>query len=150
MSMNEMGDSLSRRIVGAFRRGGYRATPQRIAICRYVIQSRDHPTAQRIYREVKIQHPTISLATVYKTLEILRRLGMVQQLPIVDGDTRFDPNMKAHVNLVCMRCGNVRDLDSPVVQELIGEIARAARFKVTGQSFALYGVCHQCDKREGT
>jgi Fur family peroxide stress response transcriptional regulator len=145
--MNEKVSYSDRSIVESLRRIGYRATPQRIAICRFVICSRDHPTAKRIYKEVKAQYPTISLATVYKTVEILRKLNMVKQLPIIGGDTRFDSNMKAHVNLVCMQCGNIRDLDSQIVQDMIRKISRAARFNVTGQ-FALYGICHRCDIRK--
>ena len=49
---------------------GYKATPQRIAICRIALYSREHPTAQSIYNEVKKVHPTVSLATVYKTLQV--------------------------------------------------------------------------------
>jgi len=148
MGMNGSEVLSDRRIVEALRRKGYRATPQRIAICRSVIRSRDHPTAQRIYKEVKAQYPTVSLATVYKTIDVLKELHMVQELAIVDGDTRFDSNTESHVNLVCVRCGSVRDLDSQIVQDMIGKVARAARFDVTGQSFALYGVCCECNVRK--
>ena len=137
-----------RSIIEALRKKGYKATPQRIAICRFVTSSREHPTAGRIYKEVRKQHPTVSLATVYKTIDILKKQHIVQELAIVDGDTRFDSNMEAHVNLVCVRCGSVRDLDSQIVQDMVGKVARAARFDVTGQSFALYGVCRECDVRK--
>lgn len=145
--MNESKNTWDRRIVEALRRKGYRATPQRIAICRFAIRSRDHPTAQKVYKEVRRQYPTVSLATVYKTIDVLKELRMLQELPIVDGNTRFDANMEAHVNLVCLRCGNVRDLDSRIVQEMVTKIARMARFDVRGQSLAVYGVCRQCDLR---
>ena len=134
-------------IIEALRRKGYKATPQRIAICRFALHSRDHPTAQRIYSEVKKVHLTVSLATVYKTLEILKDLGLVQELNFPRGQTRFDSHMKPHINLVCLRCGNIRDLDDLTAQEIVRRVVAAAKFTVTGQRLDLYGVCEKCRTR---
>ena len=76
--------------IEALRGKGYKATPQRIAICRIALNSRDHPSAQQVYHEVKRIHPTVSLATVYKTLEVLRDLDLVQELNFPKGQARFD------------------------------------------------------------
>ena len=65
--------------IEALRSRGYKATPQRIAICRIALNSRAHPSAQQVHAEVKKIHPTVSLATVYKTLEVLRDLDLVQE-----------------------------------------------------------------------
>jgi Fur family peroxide stress response transcriptional regulator len=62
-------------VIKALRGKGYKATPQRIAIGRFALRSKDHPTAQRIYGEVKRIYPTVSLATVYKTIQILKEVG---------------------------------------------------------------------------
>jgi Fur family peroxide stress response transcriptional regulator len=134
-------------IIEALRRKGYKATPQRIAICRFVLHSRDHPTAQGIYSEAKKVHLTVSLATVYKTLQILKELGLVQELNFPQGQTRFDCYMKPHINLVCLRCGNIMDLDGLTAQEIVGRVASAAKFTVTGQRLDLYGVCEKCKTR---
>jgi Fur family peroxide stress response transcriptional regulator len=133
-------------IIEALRRKGYKATPQRIAICQFALHSRDHPTAQRIYSEVKKVHLTVSLATVYKTLQILKELGLVQELNFPQGQTRFDCYMKPHINLVCLRCGKIRDLDDLTAQEIVGRVANAAKFTVTGQRLDLYGVCEKCTR----
>jgi Fur family peroxide stress response transcriptional regulator len=134
-------------IIEALRRKGYKATTQRIAICRFVLHSRDHPTAQRIYSEVKKVHLTVSLATVYKTLKILKELGLVQELNFPQGQTRFDCYMKPHINLVCLRCGNIRDLDDLTAQEIVGRVVAAAKFTITGQRLDLYGVCEKCARK---
>jgi Fur family peroxide stress response transcriptional regulator len=134
-------------IIMALRRKGYKATPQRIAICRFALHNRDHPTAQRIYSEVKKVHLTVSLATVYKTLKMLKELGLVQELNFPQGQTRFDCYMKPHINLVCLRCGNIRDLDGLTAQEIVGRVAAAAKFTVTGQRLDLYGICEKCKTR---
>jgi len=135
-------------IIEAFRRKGYKATPQRIAICRFAIRSRDHPTAQRIYSEVKKVHPTVSLATVYKTLQVLKELGLIQELNFPQGQARFDSYMKPHINLVCLRCGNIRDLDDLTAREIVSRVADAAKFTATGQRLDIYGICQKCRRTE--
>jgi Fur family peroxide stress response transcriptional regulator len=135
-------------IVEVLRTKGYKATPQRIAICRFAASSREHPTAARIYNEVRKQHPTVSLATVYKTIDILKEHHIIQELAIVDGDKRFDSNMKAHLNLICVKCGEIRDSDNPVIKDSVEKAAEEERFNITGQNLTLYGVCHQCAVNE--
>jgi Fur family transcriptional regulator, peroxide stress response regulator len=71
--------------ITALRSKGYKATPQRIAICRIAFNSRAHPSAQQVYDEVKRIHPTVTLATVYKTLEVLRDLDLVQEINFPKG-----------------------------------------------------------------
>jgi Fur family peroxide stress response transcriptional regulator len=134
-------------IIEALRRRGYKATSQRIAICRFALRSRDHPTVQSVYREVKPVHPTVSLATVYKTFRVLKELRLVQELPFLEGETRFDTRVEPHANLVCRRCGNITDVDDPKVREIVAKVAARARFTVTGQRLDIYGICGRCIHR---
>jgi Fur family peroxide stress response transcriptional regulator len=130
--------------IEALRRKGYKATPQRIAICRFALHSRDHPTAQKIYDEVKKLHPTVSLATVYKTLKVLEELDLIQELNFPQGQARFDSYMKPHINLVCLQCGNIKDLDGLTTREILEKVAAVAEFAATGQRLDIYGVCQKC------
>ena len=134
-------------IIEALRKKGYKATSQRIAICRFALRSRDHPTAQSVYREVKPVHPTVSLATIYKTLHVLKELRLVQELAFVDGETRFDSYMEPHANLVCRRCGNISDIDDPMTREMVARVAARARFTLIGQRLDIYGICQRCSHR---
>ena len=136
-------------IVEVLRTKGYKATPQRIAICRFAASSREHPTAGRIYDEVRKQHPTVSLATVYKTIDLLKWHHIIQELAIVDGDKRFDSNTKTHLNLICVKCGEIRDSDNPVIKDSVEKAAEEESFNITGQNLTLYGVCHQCAAKHG-
>ena len=133
-------------IADALRRRGYKATPQRIAICRVALRSRDHPTAQRVYREVKETHPTVSLATVYKTLNVLKELGLVQDLTFEHRETRFDSYVQPHINLVCRRCGNISDLEHRLAREIVSKVAATGRFSPTGQRLDVYGICQKCGR----
>jgi len=135
------------KIVEALRRRGYKATPQRIAICRFVLHNRAHPTAQETYREVRQAYPTVSLATVYKTLSVLSELGLVQELPLGHGEARFDSYVEPHVNLVCRRCGNISDLEHRLAREIVTRVAAVANFTPTGQRLDMYGICQKCSRR---
>jgi len=134
--------------IEAFRSKGYKATPQRIAICRFVLNSRDHPTAQRVYDEVKKIHPTISLATVYKTLQVLKDLDLIQELDLPQGQARFDSYVKPHVNLICLQCGNIVDLEDAAAIEIISKVAAAAKFKPKGHRIDIFGTCRTCSAGE--
>jgi len=130
--------------IEALRSKGYKATPQRITICRVALNSRAHPSAQQVYDEVKKIHPTVSLATVYKTLEVLRDLELVQEIKFPKGQARFDSYMKPHINLVCLNCGNITDLDDMTAKEITRKVAAATKFKPTGQRIDVYGICQKC------
>jgi Fur family peroxide stress response transcriptional regulator len=131
-------------IIDILRKKGYKATPQRIAICRFALQSRDHPTAQRIYDEVRKVHPTVSLATVYKTLQILTEHGLVQELDLPGSQARFDSYVEPHINLVCMRCGKIQDFKDNAAREMVDRAAAKAEFTRTGQRLDIYGLCKTC------
>jgi Fur family peroxide stress response transcriptional regulator len=144
MSLSQRSDAS---IIDILRKKGYKATPQRIAICRFALRSRDHPTAQRIYEEVRKVHPTVSLATVYKTLLILREHGLIQELDLPEGQARFDSYVEPHINLVCLRCGNIQDLDDPTARDMVERITAKAGFTRTGQRLDIYGACKRCQRR---
>ncbi len=133
--------------IEALRSKGYKATPQRIAICRIALNSRAHPSAQQVYDEVKKIHPTVSLATVYKTLEVLRDLDLVQELNFAKGQARFDSYMNPHINLICQQCGEIIDLDDITAKEITKKVAVATKFKPNGQRIDVYGICQKCDTK---
>ncbi len=134
-------------IIKAFRNRGYRATSQRIAISRYILSNHEHPTAQKAYLEVKKTHPTVSLATVYSTLKILNDIGLVMELNISQGETRYDPNTEAHAHLLCIQCGSLIDWSDPIMGELISKVSAAANFTVIGSSLDLKGICDGCRRK---
>ena len=134
-------------IIETLRKKGYKATTQRIAICRFVLHSREHPSAQRIYDEVKKVHPTVSLATVYKTLQILREQGLIQELDLPESMARFDSYVEPHVNLVCLQCGKIQDFDDNAAREMVERVSAQAEFTRTGQRIDIYGLCKTCRGR---
>ncbi len=139
-------EKLDTAAIEALRNKGYKATPQRIAICRIALHSREHPTAQSIYNEVKKVHPTVSLATVYKTLQVLRDLDLIQELNFPKEQARFDSYIKPHINLICQQCGSIKDLDDPTAREISERVSATTKFKPNGQRIDVYGICQKCSR----
>lgn len=140
-----MGEMVEK-VVDALREGGYKVTPQRVAIVRALTSDRTHPTAEQIYERVKKEYPMMSPATVYKTLDLLKKIGKVQELGFADGGARFDPNMKLHINLVCVRCGRIEDLQESSLRGLKKRVAAASDYRMTGHRVEFYGYCPRCQR----
>ena len=130
-------------IIDAFRRNGFRATPQRIVIAQAVLNSRDHPTAEQVFETVIRTYPSISLSTVYNTLNTMRDLNMVQELAY-GNNHRYDPNTGIHVNLFCQNCGDITDVENKTIEKEVDEISKRRRFSIIGHRFDVYGICGKC------
>ena len=142
-----MAEDMESSIIKTFRNNGYRATPQRIAISRYILKNHEHPTAQKVYLDIRKTHPTVSLATIYNTINILKDTGLILELNLHQGETRFDPTIEPHAHLLCLKCGNISDWMDPIMPKLISKISADASFTVTGSIFELKGICDSCAKK---
>jgi Fur family transcriptional regulator, peroxide stress response regulator len=122
-------------------------TPQRLAIIDALIENTSlHPGASLIYKEAKKKTPSLSLSTVYATLDELSQLGMVKMLEFDRMENRWEGNTAAHINLVCRGCSRIMDY-SPSLAINLKEVARRARFRVTDTRLEFYGTCEACRKR---
>jgi Fe2+ or Zn2+ uptake regulation protein len=126
-----------------FRSRGLKVTPQRQCIFRLLHGNDAHPTAEAVYAAARAEMPTLSLKTVYQTLNDLAEMGELHVLDVGTGSGRFDPNVDAHHHLVCDRCGKVRDLyaDLPV-QVPRGKAAQG--FRIREAELVFRGVCNEC------
>ncbi|MBN1682817.1 transcriptional repressor [Candidatus Bathyarchaeota archaeon] len=131
-------------IIAKFHEKGFKATPQRLAICKYVLLSKDHPTTDMIYNEVKQEYPTISLATVYQTLHLLSDIGLLQELDSNNGISRYDPKTSPHINIICKKCGKVEDYESERLEKFWSKIVDDLGFKPLGQRIDVYRYCEDC------
>jgi Fur family peroxide stress response transcriptional regulator len=121
---------------------GFKLTPQRIAILEYLDGNKEHPSAEKIYREVSKRFPTMSLATVYNTLDTLRQRGGVLELTIDPDKKRFDPNMDPHHHLICVRCRKIEDICSDYTISVPGSYREG--FEILGNHIEFYGICTTC------
>jgi len=109
-----------------------------------VLNSRTRPLAQQVYDEVKKIHPTVSLATVYKTLEVLRDIDLVQEINFPKGQACFDSYMTPHMNLICLKCGAITALDDKTIKKITTKVIVSTKFKPTEQQMDIYGICQKC------
>lgn len=135
-------------IINFFREKGLKLTSQRLAIYKFILSRRDHPTAEQIYQELRNEHPTISLGTIYKTLHLLEELGLVQELGFNEGSVRYDPDMELHINVVCSKCGKIYDYKAENVKKLWSAIISDLGIKPKGQRIDIYYECDDCKKIE--
>lgn len=134
-------EDLRRRL--AARKG--RLTPQRMAIYEAVVGRTSHPSVAAVYEEVHRRFPGLSPATVYATLDLFARLGLVQE---VSGPVRrYDGQAGMHINLVCSRCGQVSDVADDELEPLQRRAAARTRFHVSAVRFELHGLCPRCRRR---
>ncbi|AFG36819.1 Fur family transcriptional regulator [Spirochaeta africana] len=126
----------------ALKQAGLRMTPQRMAICEALSQRFDHPTAQSLYDQVKQIYPSLSLTTVYQTLDTLLKLGAITSLGSAGDDTiHFEVNTDPHINLACLTCHRICDLESSAIRELEREVQEAIGSKVLSGRVVYYSEC---------
>ncbi len=132
------------------RDAGVKVTHQRLEIFRELATTEQHPTAEAVFRAVQRRVPTVSLDTVYRTLWMLRDLGLVATLGTKGEGVRFDVNIDRHHHYVCMRCGLVRDFESRTLDGLrLPESVKALGSVVEAQ-VEVRGLCAECTPKMKT
>jgi Fur family peroxide stress response transcriptional regulator len=89
---------------------GFKLTPQRLAVIRYMLGNKEHPSALKIHKELTRRYPTLSFSTVYNTLSMLERITEVQSIHVFDNFINYDPNTNPHIHFCCKACGNISDI----------------------------------------
>ncbi len=117
-------------------------TPQRLAILDYLEGNKSHPSAADIYRALSEKYPSMSFATVYNTLEMLREKGRVLELSIDSGKKRFDPDTKPHHHLICVQCKQIIDVRRNFVLNLPED--EQCDYDIIGNHVDFYGICPGC------
>ncbi|MBL8799510.1 MAG: transcriptional repressor [Planctomycetia bacterium] len=123
---------------------GLALTPQRLAIYQVLAGDASHPGAEDIYRRIKPGMPSLSLGTVYRTLELFEEHGLISRLHAFSDQSRFDANLDDHHHLVCVRCRRIIDFQDDRLRELPVEPASLDGFQVLGHRIHLVGLCAEC------
>lgn len=127
-------------------RHGLAVTRQRAMIYDSLMRTHGHPSPEEIYEQVRKQIPTISLATVYKTLHTFIESGLLRELSLHHGSLRVDTHQHPHHHLVCTECKSVFDLEEDALKpaKVIGKIPKG--FRVQRMSVEIHGVCADCTR----
>ena len=129
------------------REKGLKVTPQRIAVYNMLMNTYEHPNAEMIYKSLEPTNPTMSLATVYKTLDFFKQLGLVQELNVGEPSSRYDAVVQCHPHTVCKVCGKVEDLHMEELTDVAKKLTPELDFEVEMEQLILYGTCGACRKK---
>jgi Fur family peroxide stress response transcriptional regulator len=134
-------------IIQKLREKGLKLTFQRLAIIEVLVDKTPlHPGADLIYQEARKKAKSLSLSTVYATLNELSKHGIIKMLEFDRMGDRYEANMTEHISLICKRCKKIMDYKPPFVIDT-NEIAKRCRFRVTDSRLEYYGYCQECAKK---
>lgn len=126
---------------------GLKATIQRLSILE-ILQESGHGTIDDIYMTVREKHASISLATVYKNIEMLIEKGVLAEVPIAGGKSRYEIKKHDHIHLICQECGSVEDEKMELMpREQLMRIAQKDDFFLYQSQISLYGICRNCQEK---
>lgn len=120
-------------------------TPQRLAILEQLKLRKDHPSAEMIFRKLKDEFPSLTLVTVYNTLQKLELSGLCLKINPLHSSARYDGNIVAHQHAICISCKTIMDVHDASVSIEPPEWL-AEEFKVVNQSVSFYGLCKGCQE----
>lgn len=124
---------------------GRRLTRQRRLVLKVLEESREHLDAEELHERAKALDPNISLATVYRTLVVLKEMGLVEEHRLGEGHAHFETTPKTpHYHFTCSKCGCVIEFDAPQVAQAIRQLSRQKGLEVTGVHLLVTGKCAKC------
>jgi Fur family peroxide stress response transcriptional regulator len=128
-------------VIAILRDHGLQVTYQRLAIYQALYKTKEHPSAEVIYREVRKRFPMISLGTVYKTLERFHVAGLIKKVNPVNEICRYEAETELHHHMICEKCQSIVD-----IHELSGTIPLPEKpgFKITRHQVIFHGYCENC------
>lgn len=132
-------------IIQKLRDGGHKLTPQRLAIVKILARSEGHPSVETIHGQLRKDFPTMSLATVYRNIVLIKSLGEVLELGFPDGSNRYDGNTPTpHPHVICIKCKKIVDPDLESLDEMKNEVALETNFKILNHRLDFFGICSDC------
>jgi Fur family transcriptional regulator, peroxide stress response regulator len=132
-------------IILKLRENGHKITPQRLAIVKIIAESDGHPSVENIYDQLKTDFPTMSLATVYRNIVLIKTMGEVLELGFSDGSNRYDGNKPyPHPHVICIKCKKIVDPELDSLDEIKKEVASETNFEILNHRLDFFGICSDC------
>jgi Fur family ferric uptake transcriptional regulator len=129
---------------------GFKSTRQRDIIADEFLKSREHVTAEELYRKVGKKHRNIGFTTVYRTLKLLAKSGLATERVFADNLTRYEPFSAEHHHdhLICINCGSITEFEDLKLERLQEKIAGTFGFQTVTHKMEFYGYCRNCRRKE--
>ena len=133
-------------LIAALKERAFRLTPQRVELVRLIASSEGHPSAAQLFAKIRTRFPTMSHATVYKTLALLKEMNQVLEIDLRD-DSHYDGNRpQPHPHLICIKCKKIIDGEVSIDQESLRKLEVTTGYKILRPQISLYGLCPDCKK----
>ncbi len=138
-------EEIRQRLLNCLKEKGLKLTPQRREIIEILSSEKSHPSARTIFQKAREKAPTISMSTVYYTLDIFKKYKAIKELEFYDMENRYEGDISNHLNLICIGCGKIQDFKEglPFSQKVIEE---KTGFKPYEMRFEYYGYCKECNR----
>jgi Fur family peroxide stress response transcriptional regulator len=131
-------------LIAALKERNFRLTPQRVELVRLIATSEGHPSAAQLFTKIKTQFPTMSHATVYKTLALLKEMNQVLEIDLRD-DSHYDGNRPGpHAHLICMKCNKIVDGEMDLDTSTIKKLEETSGYQIVRPQIVFYGLCPDC------
>jgi Fur family peroxide stress response transcriptional regulator len=130
-------------LVEKFKNKRLKITPQRLGIFGILEGNSTHPSAEDVFKEIRESYPTISFTTVYKTLEIMEKMGEILRVTIDEQRKHYDPDTNVHHHIICSKCNKISDIKKEYVKP---RLPREVLDEFTPSSYQIsfYGTCKKC------
>lgn len=125
---------------------GLKVTPQRLAVYSALKNTKSHPSAEDIHKMLLTDNPSISLATVYKTLDSFKSAGLIKELNLCFEHSNYDADISNHQHIVCTSCHRVFDVYYTPETTMREEVEKISGFKIDEEQVVFYGTCPECAK----
>ena len=127
---------------------GWKITPQRSLILEILREAKEHLTAEEIALRARHRQPNLSAGTVYRNLNTLCALELVNRTNFQGRGHRYEINRGHHHHLVCLNCGHAVEIDFCPMNKIVGKITDGSGFQVEAHNFEITGYCKQCKESE--
>ena len=129
------------------RRAGLKVTPQRVAVYKTLLETKEHPSAEMVFNKVRQQMPNISLDTVNRTLLTLAEIGAASVVGGPGGAKRFDGNLESHQHFKCIKCKRIIDFHHKLFDNISMPKSLGSKFTILRKTVYLEGICDLCDEK---
>ena len=134
-------------VTALLRERGFKVTPQRLAVYSALAHTNEHPSAETLYSQLIEDYPTMSLATVYKSVKIFCEVGIAQELNVGEDSFRYDARVQPHPHIHCIQCGRVDDVKTLPTDSFSRQVTEETGYQLTGQQYYFYGLCPACQQK---
>jgi len=142
-----MTHAMVQEVIEDLREANIRITPQRSAVLEYLVSSKNHPTADDIYRALEHKFPNMSVATVYNNLRLFTEIGFVHEMNYGDASSRFEFADTPHYHAICSECGSIVNFQYPSLEDVEKAASTLTGFDVQEHRLEVYGLCKDCSNK---